>query len=204
MLPVVPSSSPASSSASLPVHAVFSARCSVACVTRPQVTRPHGLIRAATLDDAELLARTIRVAFSEYAGLLDPPSLALSETAASVRQVLAQGGAFVAERRGRVMGCVLYSGRGDHLYFSRLSVLPGFRGVGLARALTGVVEQRALACGLGCVRLSVRRVLHANRSMYRKFGYRHFGFGVAAGCPGEASEMLEKHLASACLGRPGR
>ncbi len=151
-----------------------------------------------------MVARTIRAAFAEYAGRLTPPSLALSETSASVLQVMAHGGAFVAERGGQVTGCVLYQHRGDHLYFSRLSVRPECRGRGLARALTVVVEERALASGLGCVRLSVRRELHENRAMYARFGYRHVGYGVAAGCPGEASEMLEKHLAGACWSYGGR
>ncbi len=60
-----------------------------------------------------------------------------------------------------------------------------------------------MASGLGSVRLSVRRVLHENRLMDARFGYRHVGHGVVTSCPGAASEMLEKHRASACWSHGG-
>ncbi|WP_288481284.1 GNAT family N-acetyltransferase [uncultured Deinococcus sp.] len=156
------------------------------------------LLRRATAADADLLAWIIRTAFAEYRDRLSPPSPAVQESPARLSALLQSGGAFVAECGGQVAGGVLYEHRGDHLYLSRLSVLPGARGRGLARALTSVVERRAAELGLGCVRLSVRRALPRNRAMYLHFGYRHFGNGEAAGCPSDASEMLEKHLRAAC------
>lgn len=156
------------------------------------------ILRRAEDADAAMLARTIRAAFGEYRDRLSPPSPALEESPERLLALMRGGGAFLAECGGQVGGCVLYQDRGDHLYLSRLSVLPALRGRGLARALTSVVERRAAELGLGCVRLSVRRALPRNRAMYLHFGYRHFGDGVAAGCPGDASEMLEKHLHVAC------
>ncbi|WP_082505710.1 GNAT family N-acetyltransferase [Deinococcus sp. Leaf326] len=157
------------------------------------------LLRRASAADAEALAWIIRTAFAEYRDRLSPPSPALQESSARLSALLqGGGGAFLAECGGQVAGCVLYEHRGDHLYLSRLSVLPRTRGRGLARALTSVVERRAAELGLGCVRLSVRRALPRNQAMYLHFGYQHFGTGEAAGCPSAASEMLEKHLRAAC------
>ncbi len=164
----------------------------------PHHVRPGTLFRPAVPGDADILASTIVAAFEEYRGTLTPPSLALEETSESVTQHLDAGGAFLAEKRGEVLGCVLYRWQDTSLYLSRLSVVPSARGLGLARCLTAVVEQQASVSGRACVQLSVRRALPGNRAMYVRFGYQHAGYGVAAGCPSDASEMLEKHLSVAC------
>jgi len=162
------------------------------------------LLRRATPDDAGMLASTILAAFEEHRGTLMPPSLALEETSESVTLQLEQGGAFLAEKEGQILGCVLYRQRDTHLYLSRLSVLPSARGLELARCLTAVVEEQARVSGSACVQLSVRRALPGNRAMYVRFGYQHAGYGVLAGCPSDASEMLKKHLQVACYVRRQR
>ena len=176
---------------------------SVMPLSSPRVASLHdvrlsALLRPATLSDAGVLASTIVAAFEEYRGTLTPPSLALEETIESVTLQLEQGGAFLAEKAGQILGCVLYRQKDTHLYLSRLSVVPSARGLGLARCLTAVVEQQARVSERACVQLSVRRALPGNRAMYVRFGYQHAGYGVLAGCPSDASEMLEKHLHVAC------
>ena len=62
-----------------------------------------------------------------------------------------------------------------YLYVGRVSVLPAFRGRGVATALMAWCEQLALDRGLHEVRLGVRLGLVRNEALYRRLGYRPTG-----------------------------
>ena len=66
------------------------------------------LLRAATTADAAAIAATIAASFEQYRGKLDPQSGAFRETAEGIAAELArESGAIVAERNGRMIGCVM-------------------------------------------------------------------------------------------------
>ena len=142
-------------------------------------------IRLSTMADASVLAATIVAAFEEYRGQLDPPSAALDETPNSIRQELSSDyrGA-LAEIGGQVVGCVLFRPEGADLYFGRLSVLPGYRGRGIAAALVRAVEAEAVRRGCPGVVLGVRNALPENQEVFRRLGYaaiaRHAHAGYRA------------------------
>ena len=64
------------------------------------------LIRAARPDEAEAIVALIQRAFGEYRGKLRPESGALLETAETLRAAMKTGTLLVAERSGRILGCV--------------------------------------------------------------------------------------------------
>ena len=129
-------------------------------------------IRDASAADAPTLALTIRTAFDEYRGLLTPPSAALDETPESVRRELeSEYGAVLAEVRDEVAGCVLFRPEGADLYFGRLSVIPKYRGGGLAGMLVRSVEAEAAARGCPGVVLGVRIALPDNQRLFQHLGY---------------------------------
>src|SRR5690242_20655158 len=98
------------------------------------------VLRTATVADAPALAATIAAAFAQYRGKLVPESGAFRETAGAIAAELAKGaGAIIAERDGRVLGCVMMQEMEGDLYFGRLSVLPEARGSGLAQRLIAAV-----------------------------------------------------------------
>ena len=130
------------------------------------------VLRAATIADAPILSRTIAAAFEQYRGKLKPESGAFRETAKGIAGELRRGaGAIVAERNGRVVGCVMTKLEDGDLYFGRLSVLPAARGTGLARRLITAVEAEARRRGLAGVRLGVRVVLTENQRLFGALGY---------------------------------
>lgn len=146
-------------------------------------------IRPARLEDAPIIAATIRQAFAEYRDSLVPPSGALSETAESIAAELAgQYEAAIASLQPpstgteTVAGCVLFRSDGNDLYFGRLSVLPAYRGAGIARALVAHVEAEAKSRGCPGVVLGVRVALPANQQFFAGLGYaevarhKHPGF----------------------------
>jgi ribosomal protein S18 acetylase RimI-like enzyme len=130
------------------------------------------ILRAATAADASVLVATIARSFAQYSGRLAPESGAFQETADSIAAELNKGaGAFIAERNGETLGCVMTKPMEGDLYFGRLSVLPAARGLGVAKRLIEAVEADARARGMPGVRLGVRVVLTDNQRLFASMGY---------------------------------
>jgi ribosomal protein S18 acetylase RimI-like enzyme len=130
------------------------------------------VLRPAIVSDAAAVAATIAAAFEQYRGKLKPESGASRETAKGIAGELRKGaGAIVAERNGRVVGCVMTKMLEGDLYFGRLAVLPGARGTGVAKRLIEAVEAEARSRGLRGVRLGVRVVLTDNQKLFNSMGY---------------------------------
>ena len=130
------------------------------------------VLRAATAADAAAIAATIAASFEQYRGKLEPESGAFRETADGIAAELArESGAILAERNGRILGCVMVKLIDDDLYFGRLSVVPEVRGEGIARRLVEAVEDEARRRELAGVRLGVRIVLVENQQLFSSMGY---------------------------------
>jgi len=130
------------------------------------------VLRPAIVGDAASVAATIAAAFDQYRGKLKPESGAFGETAKGIAGELRKGaGAIVAERNGRVVGCVMTKMLEGDLYFGRLAVLPEARGTGVAKRLIEAVEADARSRGLPGVQLGVRVVLTANQKLFNSMGY---------------------------------
>ena len=130
------------------------------------------VLRAATAADAAAIAATIAASFEQYRGKLEPESGAFRETPEGIATELArESGPIVAERNGRMIGCVMVKLVEDDLYFGRLSVVPEVRGEGIARRLVEAVEDEARRRELAGVRLGVRIVLVENQQLFSSMGY---------------------------------
>ena len=151
-------------------------------------------LRPAVPGDAPALAALIRHAFEEQRGRLDPPSGALNQTPEDVLARLERGGAFVLEEAERLVGCVFWEPRSDHLYWGRLCIAPDRRGHGLSRPLVGAAEDRATELGFTLARLNVRLALPGNRAYYARLGYVYHAFGTHPGYDSLTYEVMERRL----------
>ncbi len=141
-----------------------------------------------------MLLDLLLCAFREYEGRLDPPSGVHSEKVASVRSKLAEGGALVCEIDEVVTGCVFYAPKADHLYVSRLAVVPEYRRRGLGDLLMRASERRAGELGFGRVRLGVRVALEKLRAYYEARGYVPIAFRSHPGYTEATFVEMEKAL----------
>lgn len=155
----------------------------------------HPAIRAVTEQDIPLITTLIRRAFAEYQGKLDPPSSAESKSDHQVKAELNEGGAFVYQEAGAIVGCVFYRPYQDYVYLHRLAVLPEQRRRGIAQALLEACEEYARSQALNEVRLSVRIVLEDTIAFYRRRGYQHFSYGKHPGYVEATFVTLSKSLA---------
>ena len=130
------------------------------------------VIRAASPEEAEAIVAVIQRAFGEYRGKLRPESGALLETPETIRAAMKTDRILLAERAGRVLGCVSVRRKDNCAYAGRLAVEPMERGIGVGRALLAAAEALARQMGTDRLRVDVRLKLHDNRAFFRALGFR--------------------------------
>jgi len=150
-------------------------------------------LTAATAGAAPLIARVTLAAYEEYRETLVPPSGVFSESLADVRAELARGGAVIVSLNATPAGCARYEPGPEraYLYVGRISVLPEYRGHGLAGALLGWLEARAVALAIPELQLGVRLNLPRNIDLYLRHGYQVFGYEDLPG-HGRVSAWMRK------------
>jgi len=158
-----------------------------------QRTRPH-TIRPAGPADATVVADLIRRAFAAQPRPTNPPSSALRETAASIIAHLERGGGAVLERDRLVVGAVLWEVEDGALYISRVSVDPGYRRQGIARALVDEAEREARRRRLPRMTLGVRLELEENRQLFRSCGFEDLEFRRHEGYTEPTWVLMERRL----------
>lgn len=151
-------------------------------------------IREATGADITTLVASIRSAFEEYRGLLDPPSGALTETAGNVARLLENETALVASAYGEAVGVVFYDLREDPVCLHRLAVLPDLRDRGIGARLVKTVEERVSAAGMGRIHLAVRISLVANHLFYMNLGYSIVDVRIYPECDFPTYYVMYKEL----------
>lgn len=129
-------------------------------------------ITQASPEQATLVYDIMLQAFEEYRGKLNPPSGVFAESIDSVLRFMAEGGALLAWEKDAPVGSMRYLFKPDHLYVGRVSVLPAYRGRGIASAMMREVEPIARAHGYSDIRLGARLVLQSNITFYERLGYR--------------------------------
>ena len=151
-------------------------------------------IRPLTIGDAAPAAVLIRSAFAAQSRATDPPSGALGETTASVSAKLAEGSGAGAEADGALVGVALWAEQDGALFIGRVSVLPAWRGRGIARALLAAGEAEVRRRGLARMTLRVRLALEENQRLFAGFGFEPAGQGAHPGCREPTFLVMEKRL----------
>ena len=128
-------------------------------------------IRQAARQDAQVVHSLVQAAFSEYRGVVVPPTEAENETLEAVINDIEAGVVLVAWRGEEAVGTARYELRPDCLYARRVAVPPEYRGQGIGDALMLHLEELARSLGYDKVSLSTRRSLPRNLSFYRRLGY---------------------------------
>lgn len=103
--------------------------------------------------------------------VLDPPSTATGETAASVAASLAEHGGLLAVLGDRPVGALLFQPYEHLLGMRRVAVHPLAQGMGVAGALVGTAERVAQGRGYDGLRLAARTELPGTVRRWEHLGY---------------------------------
>jgi ribosomal protein S18 acetylase RimI-like enzyme len=130
----------------------------------------------ATLEQAPLVYDIMQKAFAEYIGVLVPPSGVHEETLEQAIASIQEGGAVLAwlsepDGSETAVGSARYAFHNDSCYVGRVSVLPEYRGQGIASMMLNHIEPIARAHGSAYLEIGVRMVLESNIRLYERHGY---------------------------------
>ena len=125
-------------------------------------------------NDAALIHKLMNQAFMEYKNE-HPPSSALKETVETIASALEEAEqAMICYLHDEPAGMVRFQVTNDHLYFSRLSVIPEKRGLGIAKAILRALEEYAAEHDLTKIQCKVRMNVPRNLNLYYSLGYTLF------------------------------
>jgi ribosomal protein S18 acetylase RimI-like enzyme len=127
--------------------------------------------RAATLADAEPLARLINAAFHVELPFIDGDRT----NPDGVRTYMEKGKFLLAEDSSALAGCVYVELRGDRGYLGLLGVDPQLQGTGLGRKLMNAAENFFRQAGCVAVDLRVVSARTPLPAFYRHLGYLETG-----------------------------
>lgn len=128
-------------------------------------------VRAATSDDAQLIADMTRAA---WAVKVTPTSSGHRETAQLVSEQLSKGGGFVLLMNKQPAGSVRWlptDSYPDILEILRMGLMPAFRGNNLSRHLLEAVFQHAATNAVRELRLAVRTDQPRLLDLYATYGF---------------------------------
>lgn len=154
-------------------------------------------VGAAAPEDLAGAVAVIHRAFSTLHGRIDPPSAALRETAETLSERFARGGAVFVARLddGTIAGAVCADPKPDgSVYLDRLAVAPNATGRGIARALVAAVEGFARSRGHSRVTIGVRLALTDNIALFGRLGYVETGRKAHPGFVAPTSMDMAKDL----------
>jgi ribosomal protein S18 acetylase RimI-like enzyme/SAM-dependent methyltransferase len=129
-------------------------------------------------DEAD--ARAVEVHLWDCDADFDPPLSQRVDIADYAVRLVERAARFEAWSNGRLVGLVAAyanSGAGGSAFITNVSVLPSFRGRGLAEQLVASGLAQLKSQGFGRVELEVGRGAAAAIALYRKLGFREFGDG---------------------------
>lgn len=126
----------------------------------------------ARIEDAELVYRVMREAYREYDGAVEPSMSGTGESVAQVADAMKRGGAVLAWDGATPVGSARYRLSSNFVRIKRVSVLPLWRGRGIATSMLGHIERLAVSQGRPEARLTVRMSLSQNVTLYQRAGYQ--------------------------------
>jgi GNAT superfamily N-acetyltransferase len=145
--------------------------------------------------DADEAARLVRTAFAAQPRLTRPPSSALRETAETIAAKIKAGGGVGAFAGGALVAAALWEANGDALHVARVSVLPAWRGRGLARSLIAACEEEAKRRRIGRMTLKTRLELPENERLFERCGFARRELEAHEGFDKPTTALMEKRLA---------
>ncbi len=129
-------------------------------------------VRPARPEDVPAVEALVAAAYGHYVERIGMPPLPMVD---DYRARVDAGHVWVVDGPGApgdLLGLVVLVEEPNHLYVDNVAVAPHAQGAGLGRRLLTFAEERAVAAGLGSMRLMTHELMTENRAIYAHLGWR--------------------------------
>ena len=147
-------------------------------------------------DSWEALLTLILDAFAYMKGRIEPDSSVYRLTVEQMAAQADSGSVYVAEKDGRLAGCIFCETQGAALYLGKLAVAPQFQGEGIGRLLLAEAEAEARARDLALLELQTRIELTENHAAFASMGFERVGTTAHPGFDRPTSVTMRRVLRS--------
>jgi GNAT superfamily N-acetyltransferase len=131
------------------------------------------VIRQATTEDTDEIARVLRESFAEYESLYTPQAyIATTPASAMVRERLGEGPIWIAVEDGATIGTISVRLTPEGVYVRGMAIVPTARGTGIAESLLREVEEFVLSSAARRLYLSTTPFLTRAIRFYERHGFR--------------------------------
>jgi ribosomal protein S18 acetylase RimI-like enzyme len=125
-------------------------------------------LRPATAADVPRLSRLVRAAYGHYVERLGGPPRPMTEDYAHVVRAKP---VIVAERRGEILGLVVFGVDDEGFFVDNVAVDPSHQGTGVGKALLEHAEVAAREAGFDSLYLYTHEAMVENLALYSRIGY---------------------------------
>ena len=138
------------------------------------------IVRSAALEDVSGITACVCEAYVHYIeriGKRPGPMLEDFQETISTAQV------HVVESHGQIIGVAVLMSTDDGFYLDNVAVRPFAKGKGVGRTLLELAEGEAKRQGYASIYLATHELMHENRAMYARIGYKEYAHRVVNGYP---------------------
>ncbi|MIL09746.1 N-acetyltransferase [Salmonella enterica subsp. enterica] len=129
---------------------------------------PAYLLRPATLDDAEAIARLVNDAYAKWEPVIGRKPMPMT---VDYRQAVGRNDFALLFDQEQLVGLIEAIRQDDCIWIENVAVTPDRQGAGIGQRLLAHAEELAKTAGRKEVRLLTNADFKSNVTFYRKFGY---------------------------------
>jgi len=138
------------------------------------------IVRSAVLEDVPGITACVCEAYVHYIERIGKRPGPMLE---DFQETLLTAQVYVAESQGRIVGVTVFMVTDEGFYLDNVAVRPSAKGTGVGRTLLKFAEGEAKRQGYASVYLATHELMHENRALYNRIGYKEYDHRVVNGYP---------------------
>ena len=138
------------------------------------------VVRIAALEDVPAITACVCEAYVHYIERIGKRPGPMLE---DFHETIGSSQVHVVESQGRIVGVAVLKVTDEGLYLDNVAVRPSAKGTGVGRTLLELAEAEARSQGYTSIYLATHELMHENRALYARIGYKEYAHRVVNGFP---------------------
>ncbi|MBK9572117.1 MAG: GNAT family N-acetyltransferase [Rhodoferax sp.] len=141
---------------------------------------PAAIVRIATLGDVPGITACVCEAYVHYIERIGKRPGPMLE---DFQETIKSAQVHVVESLGKIVGVAVLMITAEGFYLDNVAVRPSAKGTGVGRTLLELAESEARSQGFSSVYLATHELMHENRALYGRIGYKVYDSRIVGGYP---------------------